>query len=130
MAITAVRGFLAHGCDNGGDDRRKSQNRRRPMTSKLILTASVAAIALAVGSFAVTGSAFAKGGSGGHGSHGSSNSSMSYSSSKSSGMKMSSSSHKHHQHHRKRIIVSGGDGDSCDGYIKNGVCYEDDDDED
>jgi hypothetical protein len=102
------------------------------MTSKFILTASVAAIALTVGSFAVIGDAFARGGGGhggGHGSNGSSRSmqsSMSYG--KSSSMKMSSSHKHHHHHHRKRVTVGGLDG--CDGYYKNGVCIEDDDDED
>ena len=102
------------------------------MTSKLILTASVAAIALAVGSFAVT-DALARGGGGGHGGHGgssrsmSSMSSMSYSKSSSS-MKMSSShKHRHHHHHRKRSYIGGLDG--CDGYYKNGVCIEDDDED-
>jgi|SRR6185295_11627682 len=99
------------------------------MTSKLILTASVAAIALAVGSFAVT-DALARGGGGGHGGHGGSSrsmSSMSYSKSSSS-MKMSSShKHRHHHHHRKRSYIGGLDG--CDGYYKNGVCIEDDDED-
>jgi hypothetical protein len=105
------------------------------MTQKFSLTASVAAIALAVGTFAMTGDALAKSGGGGsHGSHGSSQSSArSFNSSSNSSMKMSSgssSSYKHHHHHhRKRIIVSGS-GDGCDGYIRNGVCIEDDDDED
>jgi hypothetical protein len=98
------------------------------MTSKIILTASVAAIALAVGSFAVAGDAFARGGGGGGhgGSSRSAMSSMSYG--KSSSMKMSSSSHKHHRHHhRKRSYIGGYDG--CDGYYKNGVCIEDDDED-
>lgn len=102
------------------------------MTSKLILTASVAAIALAVGSFAVAGDAFARGGGGGgHGGHGGSSrsamSSVSFSKSSSS-MKMSSShKHRHHHHHRKRSYIGGLDG--CDGYYKNGVCIEDDDED-
>lgn len=104
------------------------------MTSKLILTASVAAIALAVGSFAVAGDAFARGGGGGgggHGGHGGSSrsamSSVSFSKSSSS-MKMSSShKHRHHHHHRKRSYIGGLDG--CDGHYKNGVCIEDDDED-
>jgi hypothetical protein len=97
------------------------------MTQKYILTASVAAIALAAGIFAVTGDAFAKGG-GNNGSNGSSQSSKS-SGSSSSSMKMSSSSHKPHHHHRRPTVISGSV-DGCDGYIRNGVCIEDNDDDD
>lgn len=92
------------------------------MTSKFALTVSVAAVALAIGSFATPGEALAR-------SSGSKHASFHGGTSFNKAMTFKVSSNKHHHHHRYRwpIIVIGAAYAVCDGYIKHGICYEYDD---
>jgi hypothetical protein len=106
------------------------------MSMKSILTASVAALAIAAGTLAWTGDAFAKGGGGGGGGgHGHSGPSMSYSGNKSFQSNNHSGSYKE-QGHRKHRGDGGGDDDVDDdggcyfSQYSQLVCDSDDDDDD
>jgi hypothetical protein len=106
------------------------------MSVKSILTVTVAAVALTVGSLAAIDDAFAKSGGGGGGGRSGSGGgrSMAMMGNGGKGMSMMKVSHKHHKHHHHR--KHRGDYiefNSCWKYTSKGpvnVCDDDDDDDD